>query len=591
MNTTATARLSAPQADRPPQPGPFFRAPRGQTLVAAAGVLVCAAAFATTLSGSSAAFPGLVGVVRTLAIGVPIGVGIFTWKRHPDYPVGRLLVAAGFAWSLTTLAESSNEVLYSLGRVFVMLVEPTLLFVLLAFPFARLQGRAALGLVLAATIVVLTLYLPTALMVHQYPVPTPYASCATECPDNAFALTSHQPAVVDSVVLPLREALTSMLFLGAVLVLGLRARLASRAARRVVVPILAAASARLFILPVYLVARRASPDSAALDILGWVFLLSLPTIALAFLVGMVRGKLLLTGALERVTAGLPATPEGRRVRNGLPEDLGERPLEPLPPAASGSRSAAARLAALLNDPGLSGYPGLLEATGPVVRLALDNERMASELQASLRELRASRARIQASADAVRRGIERDLHDGAQQHLVTLQMRLELALDLLDTNRDKSLGLLREVGRDAEEALDGIRSLAHGVYPSILADRGVAEALRSAARHSPRPVKVQVSHVERYPHEVEAAVYFCCLEAIQNATKHGGKDATITLSLSGGPELRFEVHDDGAGFDAGDLPPSSGLTNMRDRIEAAGGILTITSAPGAGTTVRGLVASC
>jgi len=229
-----------------------------------------------------------------------------------------------------------------------------------------------------------------------------------------------------------------------------------------------------------------------------------------------------------------------------------------------------------------------------VGLALHNVRLDSALQASLdelrtqaEELRASRARIVASGDQARRQIERNLHDGAQQHLVALAVKLGLARQLLDGDPAVLAPMLEELRGDAQETLTQLRELAHGIYPPLLMDRGLAEALRAAANRSTLPVDV-VADGGRFPGEVEAAVYFCCLEAMQNAGKHAGEGARMTVTVTNeDDELRFEVADDGAGFDAaGDAGRGHGFVNMADRVGAIGGRIDIDSSPGGGTRVRG-----
>ncbi|WP_146605045.1 sensor histidine kinase [Jiangella anatolica] len=228
-----------------------------------------------------------------------------------------------------------------------------------------------------------------------------------------------------------------------------------------------------------------------------------------------------------------------------------------------------------------------------VGLALHNVSLDSALQASLAELRrrnaelqASRARIVSTADASRRQIERNLHDGAQQRLVALAVKLGLARRLATGD---SATLLEELRTDVQETLVELRELAHGIYPPLLREHGLGEALRNAAGRASIPVRVEADTGLRYPPDAEAAVYFCCLEALQNAAKHAGPDATVTVRIGaaeGG--LEFEVADDGAGFDPAATAESHGFVNMRDRLGAFGGELTITSAPGAGAVVRGTV---
>jgi signal transduction histidine kinase len=231
-----------------------------------------------------------------------------------------------------------------------------------------------------------------------------------------------------------------------------------------------------------------------------------------------------------------------------------------------------------------------------VGLALRNVRLDSALQASLEEVRqqaselqASRARIVAAADAERRKIERNLHDGAQQRLVALAVNLRLARQLAATAPDDANAMLEHLSTEIQETLEELRALAHGIYPPLLADRGLTEALRAAAGRSPVPVSVDAHGLARYPAEIEAAVYFCCLEALQNVGKYAGETAKATVRIAEDTgALVFEVSDDGHGFDARSAKAGAGFTNMNDRVGAIGGSLRIESAPGKGTKVSGTV---
>jgi len=231
-----------------------------------------------------------------------------------------------------------------------------------------------------------------------------------------------------------------------------------------------------------------------------------------------------------------------------------------------------------------------------VGLGLHNSRLDSALQASLDDLRvanedlsASRARIVAAADSSRRQIERNLHDGAQQRLVALAVKLGLARQLLDGDREAVAMLLEELRNEAQETLTELRELAHGIYPPLLMDRGLPEALRAAANRAVLPTEV-VADVGRYASDVEAAVYFCCLEAMQNAGKHAGEGARLTVTVTAtDDELMFEVADDGAGFDATDIARTGhGFVNMADRLGAIGGSVDVDSAPGRGTRIHGCI---
>jgi signal transduction histidine kinase len=227
-------------------------------------------------------------------------------------------------------------------------------------------------------------------------------------------------------------------------------------------------------------------------------------------------------------------------------------------------------------------------------LAVHNAQLDSALQESLdglrrqaAELQASRARIVAAADGERRRIERNLHDGAQQHLTAMAIKLRLVSELAEQDHDQAKNLLEELSCEVSDAARELRDLAHGIYPPLLAESGLPTALAAAARWSTLPTTVDAADLGRYPAEVEATVYFCCLEAIQNACKHAGEGATLVLHLQeSAGMLTFDVVDDGEGFDAQGRGLGAGFLNMADRLGALGGSLRVESAPHRGTTVSG-----
>jgi signal transduction histidine kinase len=227
-------------------------------------------------------------------------------------------------------------------------------------------------------------------------------------------------------------------------------------------------------------------------------------------------------------------------------------------------------------------------------LALHNVQLDSALQESLEELaernadlQASRLRIVTASDAARRGIERNLHDGAQQHLVALAVKLGLAASLAEEGDPQLVPkLLSDLRDDVHTTINEVRELAHGIYPPLLRDRGLGEALRTAAGRSGLECSVDVDLPGRYPEQAETAAYFCCTEALQNAGKYAGDGATVTLTVrADDTSLRVEVVDDGAGFDTTRGKEGHGFLNMRDRLGAIGGTLGVTSAPGQGTRLE------
>ena len=204
------------------------------------------------------------------------------------------------------------------------------------------------------------------------------------------------------------------------------------------------------------------------------------------------------------------------------------------------------------------------------------------------DVRASRQRLVAAQDEERRRLERNIHDGAQQQLVALAVKARLARQLTERDPAKAAEILGQIEEETQSALEDLRDLARGIYPPLLADRGLVAALEAQSRKASVPVSVEADAVGRYPADVEATVYFCTLEALQNVAKYAGADRTvIRLSQSNG-SLSFEVVDEGRGFDPDAVATGSGLQGMADRLAAVGGSLEIRSAPGSGTTVAGRV---
>jgi signal transduction histidine kinase len=231
-----------------------------------------------------------------------------------------------------------------------------------------------------------------------------------------------------------------------------------------------------------------------------------------------------------------------------------------------------------------------------VGLALHNVSLDTALQASLEELKernlelqASRARIVAAADASRRAIERNLHDGAQQRLVAMAVKIGLLGRMAGDDPAVVQPMLADLRGEVQATIDELRELAHGIYPPLLRDHGLGEALRSAAKRAGLPTVVTMETTRRFDPGAEAAVYFCCLEAMQNATKHAGDTASIEVRVDVDDQrLTFEVADDGGGFDAASGAEGHGFVNMRDRVGALGGTVVVDSAPGRGTRVTGTI---
>jgi signal transduction histidine kinase len=222
-------------------------------------------------------------------------------------------------------------------------------------------------------------------------------------------------------------------------------------------------------------------------------------------------------------------------------------------------------------------------------LATVNARLEADRRATLRELRASRRRTVQAVQEERRRLERDLHDGAQQRLIALRIHLGLAAQRIAREPQVGPDVLNELAREAQEALEDLRQLVHHAHPSLLEDDGLAAALQAALDGAPADTGLHAVALSRHDPEIEEAVYFTCLEALQNAAKHAGPRTAVGIHLHERPgRLCFEVSDTGPGFDPSEHRRLGGLANMRDRIGAVGGELRIASTPAHGTTVAGSV---
>ena len=578
--------------------------------VAAAGVAACTLAAAMTLSGLTAEYAVMQAAARAAMVGVPIAVGLYAVRDASSARFGWLLILAGFGWFVATLSESGNPWLYSIGRVAGWTVEVSLVYLILAFPTGHLPARIDRLLVGAIAALVLVLYLPTAVLVERYPLPSPWTDCGSGCPDNAFMLVASQPAVVDDVVRPLRDLLTVVLFVCVTGRVASRFRHASALAKRALGPVLAVAIFRLVVFFTTVTARRVAPESWTAAAGSWLIALAVPLLAVAFLIGVWRWRLFIAAAMQRLAVRLHGRPRPVELRRALAEEFDDPSLEivrrvddhpprwvdaagdevPAPVATTGVALTEVfdgedRVAAILHDPALSEDAAFNATAASYVVMTLDSERLASQTTRLLSEVRASRERARSAAEDERRRIEHDLHDGAQQRLIALGIKLGLAAERTEVLDPAEAELLRSLGSEVDQALEEVRSLARGNLPSGLAERGLVEAVRQAGRTCPLPVTVLGMSVRRYPAEIESAAYFCCLEAMQNACKHTQRATVVVVELSDDDAaLRLEVRDDGEGFAADAVVPGMGLASIHERIAAVGGEASIRSRPGAGTRV-------
>ncbi len=302
------------------------------------------------------------------------------------------------------------------------------------------------------------------------------------------------------------------------------------------------------------------------------------------------------GRLVAAAASPPETLEISSARILTAESIPEAPGEAVAPIWHQEELLGALTIAKSDDEPVT--PADRELLGHLASQAgqvLRNARLNADLEARLEELalqageiRRSRQRIVAAQDDERRALERNIHDGAQQHLVALAVKLKLAKTLASRSPEKGASMLAQLGGEVQDTLSALRELAAGVYPAALEEGGLYVALEEQAKISPVPTLIHAEGLTRYPLDSEATVYFCCLEALQNVVKYAGAtQARVTLRDEHG-QLSFKVEDDGRGFDAQSTAYGSGMRNMADRVAAWGGAIDVISAPGMGTTITGRI---
>lgn len=267
------------------------------------------------------------------------------------------------------------------------------------------------------------------------------------------------------------------------------------------------------------------------------------------------------------------------------DPAGDRPALRADVEHRGERFGELRLHATAASDLVADAPQLLADVAHTLGIVLRNDELTARLRAQLDELRASRQRLVEAHDRARRTLERDIHDGAQARLIALRMKVGAAAA---RTRPPTAGELTEIGHEVDAAIRALRDLARGIFPPILEQAGLADALRAHVRELPLPVTVTATGIGRYPRAIESAVYFACLEALQNAIRHSGAGTVTVELLDNGNALAFAVQDDGAGFTPSSTAAGTGLVNISDRIAAVGGRTEIQSAPGAGTRVSGAV---
>ena len=573
-------------------------------------VVFAAAALWVTLRASFLAYPGWLAVQKADFIVGPIGVGLYWRHRRPNNRLGLILIALGLAGIPYILESSTPAALFGFGVPWEMVIVLLTEVAILAFPDGRLDGLAARLILAVVLLAVVVPYLLLWLTSPQFAPTFSISGCRVACPPNGFAIgspLSWAPRLVDvaraglivvalsticvlvwrfmSGIHPRRRALA----VGAPIALLFLAMQATYQTMQLLDPGKASASAR--------------PIKNAID---WTFAGARASVWYGFLFALIAAELFAGRALRELVGDSLERPSLRALENMLRDPLGDPFLRVgfwrrrrrewvgsdgavlKPPGPDQVLTEVGRYGrpagAIVHDEQLADDPELLQAAGTIALLAMENAQLEAAWNESLHELAKSRTRIAQASDRERRKLERDLHDGAQQRLLAALVRLSMASELATDNSDLRTQLTR-AERELEGAIHELRELAHGIYPTVLSNQGLAGALRSLPHRFPGKVNIKEATERRFPPEIEAAVYYCCLEAIQNASKHAGPDAHAWIHLRANTEeLHLRVLDNGPGFDMSTAHDGVGLQSMRDRLDAVGGSLEIDSERGRGTLV-------
>jgi len=506
------------------------------------------------------------------------------------------MIFTGFAWFATFLTDAHAGWPFTLGTAIQSVYLVGFVYLVLSFPTGRLRGRADMALI-AGAIALVTVVEWTSLLFSES-----HAVLCDRCPPNVLLVERNDGLA--SGLLQLQRITGVALALLTVVLLVRRWRAATAAERRSVAPVLWAGSATVVVLAV----------SIANDVVGeplgqlgkWALYCVFASVPIAVLVVLLQRRLA-RGAVAGLVVELGERADGTDLRDALARALGDPSLDvaywfpsgdryvdrdgqriELPGPGTGRTATVVErdgqpIAALVHDSALAENAELVRSVCAAAALTLENERLQAALRARLAELQASRARLVEATETERRRIERDLHDGTQQRLVSLAMSLGLAESKLADDPGAAAPLVREARETLALALAELRELSQGIYPSLLTERGLGAALDDLCRRAALPATLDASLPVRLPQQVEAAAYFVTSEALANAAKHShATEVRIRARLERGV-LLVEIADDGIG--GAGTGSGSGLRGLADRVEALGGRLTLSSPPGRGTTIR------
>jgi signal transduction histidine kinase len=560
--------------------------------IAIAGALACIVLEALAIDSVGGHHRDLIAIFGPIIGAAFIGTGLLAWLRKPENRFGALMVALGFSYCLSGLIVATEPWPFIAGLALIAVPYALLFHILLAFPGGRLEARGARALTAAA---------------YAFATVGWWACMAIEdttrigVPRNPLLISDH-PDLFNTLA-NARLAIVAALICALLIVLARRWLEANPRVRRGLAPVYLSGGLVLALYAVWAVLGVFGVSQGVLEDFERARVISLALVPFAFMAGLLRSRVAGAVAVSELVARLGGM-RRESLRDALADALGDPSLElaywvpdgwvdaegaPFTPPREGSGRACTpveRVALLVHDASIPQQSQLVQAVVGAASLALENERLAAELRANVKALRASRARIVETADAARRAIERDLHDGAQQQLVALALSLRLARSRIERDPQEAARMLDQASGALESAMRALRELARGIHPAVLSDHGLGAALEALAQRFPFPIEILAVPDERLPDAIEAAAYFVVAEAVTNVARYAhASHATVAVEREGG-ELVVEVADDGIG--GADPDAGSGLRGLADRVAVLDGRLEVHSPPGRGTTVRATI---
>lgn len=531
-----------------------------------------------------------------------IGTGLFAWWRRPNNRSGLLMVLVGFAWLLVPLSLSDVPALFAIAMFTSNLAWVLLALLLLSFPGGRLEQRWHRWLMVGFLVDACLLTGLTGILSG----PELATFDCRDCPANPIPLWDRPDIAraLDSIA----QIGGVILLIVLVVVLVRRYRALAGANQAAVRPVLSVGAMTVLLIGVLVSTQALDLDDTITQVVFVITVGMISLVPFAFLIGLLRSRFSAAGAVSELISTLGET-RGQEldIRGALADALGDESLEffywlpdreqfvessgraaELPEPGSGRSWTPAEhdgelIAAIAYDDSLADDRQLIKATGSAAALALRNQRLEAELRANVEELRASRMRIVQTSDQARRELERNLHDGAQQHLVSMALTLRMAQGKIDEDPEAAKELLGQASEDLAEATTELRELARGIHPAVLTDRGLGAALGALATRSSVPVELGDVPEDRLPPPVESAAYFVVAEALTNVARYSqATRADVRVQMQNGRAL-VEVKDNGVG--GADINGGTGLRGLQDRVAALDGKLSITSSATSGTTVR------